>query len=180
MLTSFELKLQLSVILAFLLKGQEQLLDVVLNQEGASQDSHDFIDASVKIKRSFNNCNRTIRDDSHINLYPHSVFCIALERLDTQVSLHPFKEGLDCPSLFIKKGYILGIQVEIVCVVSEGSLTFGIVVNNSPDWKRIVLFVSFRGEPYGLISKYIVCTFKKVFSVHYFIFGPSFFSYDKK
>lgn len=29
----------------------EQLLDVVLNQEGASQDSHDFIDASVKIKR---------------------------------------------------------------------------------------------------------------------------------
>ena len=63
MLTSLELKLQLSVILVLVLKGQEQLLDIVLNQEGASQDSHDFIDASVEIKRSFNNCNRTICSD---------------------------------------------------------------------------------------------------------------------
>ena len=69
MLTSLELKLQLSVILVLVLKGQEQLLDIFLNQEGASQNSHDFIDEpspkshfSHSITQVFLRCeNRIIR-----------------------------------------------------------------------------------------------------------------------
>jgi len=73
MLTSFELQLQLPVILGLLrLFKLEQFLDVVLCQEGAAQYSHDFIDASVEFKRSFNDCNSAVRDYSHINLYPYS------------------------------------------------------------------------------------------------------------
>jgi hypothetical protein len=75
MLTRFELKFQLSVILdLFLLNRQEQIPDVVFNQEGTAQYSHDFIDASVEFECSFNNSNSAICDDSHIKLYPNSIF----------------------------------------------------------------------------------------------------------
>jgi hypothetical protein len=93
MLTSFELKLQLSIIPGLLhLNRQEQILDVVLYQEGAAQDSHDFTDASVEFKRSFNDCNGTVGDNGHINLYPHSVLCISPEGFDAQMPLHPFEK----------------------------------------------------------------------------------------
>jgi hypothetical protein len=53
MLTSFELKLQLSIIPSLLrLSRQEQIPDIVFCQEGVTQDSHDFTDAPVEFKRS--------------------------------------------------------------------------------------------------------------------------------
>ena len=120
MLTSFELKLQLPVILGLLhLNRLEQFPDVVLCQEGAAQYSHDFIDASIEFKRSFNYCNSTVRDNSHINLYPYSILCISPEGLNAQVSLHPFEEGLYDPSIFIKESNVLSLQKEIVRVIDE-------------------------------------------------------------
>jgi len=98
MLTRIELQLQLPVILGLLhLYRLEQVLDVVLCQEGTSQYSHDFIDASVEFKCPFNYCNSTVRDDSHINLYPYSTLCISPEGLNAHVPLHPFEEDLHGP-----------------------------------------------------------------------------------
>jgi hypothetical protein len=53
MLINLKLQLQLSVILGLLrLYRLEQLLDVVLCQEGIAQYSHDFTGASVEFKRT--------------------------------------------------------------------------------------------------------------------------------
>jgi hypothetical protein len=91
MLTSFKFQLQLPVILGLLRFNRlEQFLDVVLCQEGTSQYSYDFIDASIEFKCSFNDCNSAVRDNSHINLYPYSILRISPEGLDAQVSLRPF------------------------------------------------------------------------------------------
>jgi hypothetical protein len=181
MLTSIELQFQLSVILGLLRFNRlEQFLDIVLCQEGTAQYSHDFIDASVKFKRFFNDCNSAVRDDSHINLYPYSILRISPEGLDAQVPLHPFEESLYDPSIFIKEGNVLGLQKEIVRVVSEGSFEFWFIIYDSPDFGRVVFCVPLCGEPHGVISQDIIGVLQKVFSVHHFKLWSSFFPYDEK
>lgn len=148
MLTRFELKLQLSVILdLFLLNRQEQILNVIFNQEGTAQYSHDFIDASVEFERSFNNSNRAVCDDSHINLYPNSILSISPKGFDAQVPLHPFEEGFNSPSVFIKECDILGFQIKVVRVVSESAFEFWFIVNDSPDFGGIVFYVPLCSKP---------------------------------
>ena len=181
MLKNIEPKLQLPVILGLLrLFKLEQLLDIVFCKEGASQYSHNFMDASVKFKLSFENCNGAICDDSYINLYPYSIFSISPEGLDAQVSLHPFKEGFHSPSVFIQEGNILSLEKKVVGIVSEGSSEFRFIIDYSSDFRRVVFCVSACGEPHRLISEDIICALQKVFSVHHLKFRPSFFPYNKE
>ena len=181
MLKNIEPQFQLPMILGLLrLFKLEQIFDIVFCEEGAAQYSHNFIDASVKFKLSFENCNGAICDDSYINLYPYSIFSISPEGLDAQVSFHPFKEGFHSPSVFIKECNILGLEKKVVCIVSEGSSEFRFIIDYSSDFRRIVLCVPACGEPHSLISEDIICTLQKVFSVHHFKFRPSFFPYNKE
>ena len=181
MLTSFELQSQLPVILGLLRFNRlEQFLDVVLCQEGTAQYSHDFIDASVEFKRSFNDCNSTVRDDSHINLYPYSILRISPEGLDAQVSLHPFEKRLYDPSIFIKEGNVLGLQKEIVRVISEGSFEFRFIIHDSPDFGWVVFCISLCGEPHGVVSQDIIGVLQKIFSINHFKLWSSFFPYDEE
>ncbi len=181
MLKNIEHQLQLPLILGLLrLLKLEQLLDIVFCQEGASQYSHNFIDASVKFKLSFHNCNGAICYDSYINLYPYSIFSISPEGLDAQVSLHPFKEGFHSPSVFIKEGNIFGFEKKVVCIVSEGSSEFRFIIDYSSDIRGVVFCVSACGEPHSLISEDIICALQKVFSVHHLKFRSSFFPYNKE
>ncbi len=181
MLKNIELQLQLPVIVVLLwLFKLEQLLDIVFCQKGAAQYSQNFIDAPVKLQLSRENCNGAICDDSYINLYPNSIFSISPERLDTQVSLHPFKEGFHSPSVFIKERNIRGLVKKVVGIVSKGSFEFRLVIDNPSDFRRVVYSVPACGEPHGLISEDIICTLQKVFSFHYFKFRPSFFTNNKE
>jgi hypothetical protein len=181
MLKNIERQLQLPVIvILFRLFKLEQLLDNVFCQEGAAQYSHDFIDAPVNLQLSRKNCNGAICDDCYINLYPNSIFSISPERLDTQMSLHPFKEGFHSPSVFIKERNILGLVIKVVGVVSEGSFEFRLVIDNPSDFRRVVLCVPACGEPNGLISEDIIGTLQKVFSVHYLKFRSSLFTNNKE
>src|SRR5659263_39261 len=181
MLTRIELQLQLPVILGLLhLYRLEQVLDFVLCQEGTSQYSHDFIDASVEFKCPFNYCNSTVRDDSHINLYPYSTLCISPEGLNAHVPLHPFEEDLHGPSIFINECNVLGLQKKIVRVVSEGSFEFSFIIYYSPDFGRVVFCVSPCGEPHSVISEDIIRALQKVFSGHHLKLWSSFFPYDEE
>jgi hypothetical protein len=181
MLTRIELQLQLPVILGLLrLYRLEQVLDIVLYQEGTAQYSHDLIYASIECKLSFNDCNSAVRDDSHINLYPNRILSIAPERFDAQVPLHPFKEGLYSPSVFIKEGNVLGLQKEVVRIVGESPFEFRFIIYYSPDFGRIVFSVSFCCEPHSAISEDIICAFQKVFSCYHMKLRLSFFSYDEE
>ncbi len=181
MLIKVELQLQLPAILGLLrFYRSEQVHDIVLCQEGTAQYSHDLICASVECKLSFNDCNSAVRDDSHINLYPYSIFSIAPERLDAQVTLHPFEEGLHSPSVFVKEGNVSDLQKEVVRIVSEGPFEFRFIIYYSPDFGRVVFSVSLCCEPNGVISEDIICALQKVFSGHHLKLRPSFFPYDEK
>ena len=181
MLKNIELQLQLPVIVVLLrLLKLEQLLDFVFCQKGAAQYSHNFIGAPVKFKLSCENCNGAICDDRYINLYPNSIFGISPEGLNTQMSLHPFKKGFHSPSVFIKECYILGLEKEVVGIVSEGSFEFRLVIDNPSDFRGVVYCVPACGEPHSLISEDIIGALQKVFSVHHLKFRPSFFSYNKE
>ena len=107
---------------------------------------------SLKIcyRISNSNCNCAVRDDSHINLYPYSILSISPEGLDAQVPFHPFENFFHDPSIFIKKGYIPGFQIEIVRIVCKGSFEFRFIIYDSSDFGRVVFCVSLGGEPYKL------------------------------
>jgi len=178
MLTNLELQFQLTVILSLLhLHRLEQLPDAVFCQEGAAKDSHNFIDAPVEFKRSFNDSNSAVRGDSHINLYSYSILCISPEGLNAQVSLHPFKEGLYNPSIFIKECNILGLQVKVVRIVSEGTFEFRFIIYDSSDFGRIMNSVPLRGKPYSVIYEDIIYPLQKILSIHHIKLWPSFFPY---
>lgn len=181
MLIIIELQLQLSVILRLLrLYRLEQVLYIVFCQEGAAQYSHDLIYSSVEDKLSFNDCNSAVRYDSHVNLYPNRILSIAPERLDAQVSLHPFEKRLYSPSVFIKEGDVLGFQKEIVGIVGESPFEFRFIIYYSPDFGRIVFSVSLCCEPHVVISEDIIIVFQKVFSRYDLKPRFLFFSYDEE
>ena len=181
MLKNFKLQLQLPIIMVlFRFFKQEQLLDIVFCQEGASQNSHYFIDTPVEFKLSSKNSNSTICDNSYINLYPDSILSISPEGLDTQMTFHPFKEGFHSPSIFVKERYYRGFEKKIVGIICKGSFKFRLVIYNPSYFSRIVYSVSGCGEPNSLISKDIIGTLQKVFSVHHLKFRPSFFPYNKE
>jgi len=93
MLKNFKFQLQLTIIMVLSrFFKQEQLLDIVFCQEGASQNSHYFIDAPIEFKLLSKNSNSTICDNSYIDLYPDGILSISPEGLDAQMTFHPFKE----------------------------------------------------------------------------------------
>ena len=165
MLTKLEVQLQLPIVIGFLhIYRLEQISEVVLCQEGTSQYPHNFVYTPAELKGSFNDCNSAICNNCHINLNPYRIFTISTEEFDAQVTLHPFEENFHDPSIFIQKGYNFRFQIEVVCKVSERSSEYCVVINNSPDFSRIVFCVSFCGESHGLISEYIISTIQNIFS----------------
>jgi len=181
MLTGFKLQSHLPVILGMLhLCRQEQIHDEVFCQEGAAQDSHNLINVSIEEIASSNDCDCAVRDYSHINLNPYSIFSISPEGLDSKVSFHPFEERLYGPSIFIKECNVLSLQVEVVRIVSEGSFQIGFIIHNSPDLGWVVFYVSTCCEPNSVISEDVIRTFQKVFSVHHLKLWSSFFPYNEE
>ena len=181
MLRKLEVQLQLPIVIGLLhLYRLEQIFEGVLCQEGTSQYPHNIVCAPVELKCSFNDCNSAICNNCHINLNPYGIFTISPKAFDAQVTLHPFEENFHDPSIFIQKGYNFCFQIEVVCIVSESSSEYLVVINNSPDFRRIVFCVSLSVESHGLISKYIISTLQKIFSCQYFILWISFFPNNKE
>ncbi len=124
MLKELEIELQLTIIIGLVhFHRLDQIFDIILCQERASKDSHNFVSTSVQFKSFFDDCNSTIGNDSNINLNPNSIFRISPKGLYPKMTFHPFEENLNNPSVFIKKGYINGSQIEVVRIISEGSLS---------------------------------------------------------
>ena len=147
MLTKSKVQLQLPIVIGlFHLYRLEQIFEVVLCQEGTSQYPQNIVCAPVELNRSFNDCNSAICNNCHINLNTYCIFTISPEAFDAQVTLHPFEENFHDPSLFIQKGYNFSFQIEVVCIISERSSEYWVVINNSPDFRRIVFCVSLSGE----------------------------------
>ena len=88
-----------------------------------------------------NDTNETVCDDGNMNLNTHCIVTLTPESLDPEVLLNPLEEQLDLPSVFIKERDVLGSKIEIVRVVSERSIQVRSIVDNTPDFTRILLLV---------------------------------------
>ncbi len=176
MLKDIELQFQLPLMASlFRFIMQEQLIDSVFSHKRAAQNSHYLIDASFKVKISFNNCNSAICDNSYINLYPYSIFAIPPKRFDTQMSFHPLKEGFHSPSVFIQECNVPAFEKEVVGIISKGSLKFRFKVDNSSNLGWVFNSISRGVEPHGLVPEDIIFAFQKVISGHKLKRGPTFF-----
>jgi len=70
----------------------------------------------------FDDSNDAIGDDGNMNLDANSILGFTPKGFDTQMLFDPFEKKFDLPPIAIKQGYMLGWQVEVVCVVREGAM----------------------------------------------------------
>ena len=87
---------QLAVVADFLPGVLEKLPQVVIDEQGAAQDAHDLEHGSVQLEVMLDNCNKAVRDDCDVDLYPHSILGVAPKPFDAQMLLNPLKNSSTC------------------------------------------------------------------------------------
>ena len=100
----------------------QQVLDMLLDKQGAAEDSHDFVDVSFKFHFMFDYCDNAVSAYSRINLYSDGCLGITPECGDSKVLFDPFEEKLHLPSVLVKEHNLFGRQEEIICVKNKTSL----------------------------------------------------------
>ena len=181
MLIVFEVNFKLSIIgFILIFRGGEKLLNVILGEQGAAQDSHDLHDRTSKLEVVLNDSNETVCDDGNMDLNAHRVIALSPERLDSEVLLDPFEEQFHLPPIFIKEGNVLGSKIEVVRVISECAVQVRSEVDDTPDIARELLFVLLLGKGDGLVTQNIILSVKDVFAINDFIVRTLFLSDNKE
>lgn len=167
MLIELEVKIKLPVIVFFILyEGVfEKFVDVILNKQRMSKDSHDLNDWAPDLMVMFNDTNETVRDDGNVYLNTNCILGFTPKTLDLKMLFNPLKEQLDLPSIFIKERNLTCFEVEIVRIVCEGSLQFWSIIDNASEGNGIVALVSASCESDRLVTKDIVLSFKQVLTI---------------
>src|SRR5574344_5030 len=173
------MKLPIILFLISFFERFKKVSDIILDQQGTTQNSHDFNDWTVKLQFMLNDSDETIGDDANVNLDTYSILVFSPKRFNPKMLLDPFEKQLDLPAMFVKKCNIFCFKIEVICVVCEGSFKFRRIVYDSPDRSRVILFVSFPGKPDNLIKKDIITPFKKFFTIENLVVGTELFSNDK-
>ncbi len=175
-----KIQFQLSVILVLFPSVLEKFPQVVLDQQGASKYTHDFEDGSIQFEVVLDDRNKTICDDCDVNLYAHSILRLAPELLDTEMLFDPFEEELHLPAITVKKCDVLGRKVEVICVVDERAPEIIGIVNDSSEFRRIVVEITFAGETDSLVKEYAVFPIKKFLTRKHLILRLPLFPYNKE
>ncbi len=68
---------------------------MLLDKQGAAEDSHDFVDVSFKFHFMFDYCDNAVSAYSRINLYSDGCLGITPECGDSKVLFDPFEEKYD-------------------------------------------------------------------------------------
>lgn len=166
MLIVYKFNFELTIIgILLILRRGEEVHNVVFGKQGTTQDSHDLHDWTTKFEVVLNDSDETVCDDGNMNLNPHGIVTLSPERLDSEVLLDPFEEQLDLPSVFIKECDVLGGKVEVVRVISERAVKVWSIVDDTPDFARILLLVLLLREDNGLVAQNVVRSIKDVCTI---------------
>ena len=181
MLIVYKFNFELSIIGGILiLRRGEEFQNVILGEQGAAQNSHDLNDWATKLEVVLNDTDETVCDDGNMNLNAHSIVTLTPERLDLEVLLNPFEEEFDLPPVFIKESDVLGSKIEVVRVVSERAVKVWSIVDDTPDFSRILLLVLLLREDNGLVAQDVVRSVKDVFAISNLIVRTFFLTNDKE
>ena len=180
MLIKFEVKSWMAICyLGWLRFEGQQVLDMLLDKQGATEDSHDFKDISFKFHFMFDYCDDAVSAYSRIDLYSDGCLGVTPECGDLKMLFDPFEEKLHLPSVLVKEDNLFGRQEEIICVKDETSLQVGDICYNTsyPGW--VIGGITSTGKPYGIVLKN-VSILGHVQTVLDHEFRLSFLSYDKE
>src|SRR5574344_185252 len=181
MLIEFEIKQQLPFLTIInMFEGFKQVPDVILDQQGTTQNPHDLNDRTSNLKIMFNDCNETVGDDSNMYLDSYSILGFAPKGLDAKMLLDPFKEQLDLPAVTVQKCDVTRIKVEVVCIVNKRPMKILSIIDNSSERHRIVLFIAPSQKSNCLVTEDIVFSIKKVFTLFNFIVWAELLSNDEE
>ena len=177
-----EVKMQLSFVIipSLIFERLQQVSDVVLDQQRAAQDAHDFDDGTSQLEVVFNDSDEAIGDDGNMYLYAYGILRSSPEGLDAEVLLDPFKEQLHLPAILVQHGNILCGKVEVVRVVCEGPMQLRSVINDAPEREGIILLVPLSRETDRLVTKDVVRAFREVIPFLDFIIGMKLLTYDEE
>ena len=143
---------------------EEEFLNVVFRKQGAAKDPHDLHDWAIELEVVFDDSDETVGDNGHMDLYAYSILRLSPKGLDTEVLFDPFEEEFNLPPVAVQKSDILSVDVEVIGIVCKDSLHLRRIVDNSPEFRRIVVSVILPGETDCLVSDDIVIPLKEVFS----------------
>ena len=175
-----KINLQLPVIQRFFLPSLEELVQLVLDQQGASKNAHDFEDWPFQLEVVLNDCDEAVSDDCDVDLYAHRIFRLSPELFDTEMLFDPFEEEFHLPAVSVEQCDILGGKVKIVGVINKRSSKVCGVVNDSPKFGRIVVEVSLSCKPDRLVEKRVVQSIEDVLSHKHLVFGLTLLPYDEE
>ena len=143
---------------------KEEFFNPIFCKQRAAKDSHDLHNRAIEFEVMFDDSDKTVGNDGHMDLDADGILRFAPKGLDSEVLLNPFEEELDLPSVAIQECDIPGREVEVIGVVGKGSLQFRSIVDDSPEFRRIVGTVVLPDEADCLVSDDIVLSLKEVFS----------------
>ena len=171
MLIVYKFNFKLPIIgLLLILRRDEKLHDVILGEQGTTQDPHDLHDGAAKFEVVFDDSDETVCDDGNMNLDAYRIVALSPERLDLEVLLDPFEEQLDLPPIFVKEGDVLGCEIEVVRVVSERAVQVWGIVDDTPDFAWVLFLVLLLRKDNSLVAQDVVRSVKNVFASNDFIF----------
>ena len=167
MLIGSVVKIKLPVIGFFIFyNGRlEKFVDVILDKQRVSEDTHDLNDWPADLIIMFNDTNETVCDDSNMDLNTDGILALAPEGPDLEMLLDPFEEQLNLPSVFIKECDFTCLEIEVVRIVCKCSLQICGIIDNAPEWNRVVAFVPASSESDCLVAKDIILPFKQILAI---------------
>ena len=127
-----------------------------------------------------NDSDEAVGDNGDVDLNTHRIVTLSPERLNLEVLFDPFEEQLDLPPVFVKECDVLASKVEVVRVVSERTMQVRSIVDDTPDFARILLLVLLLRKDDGLVTQDIVLSVKNVFACNDFIFRMLLLTDDKE
>ena len=181
MLIEFQVKFKLAIqcVLPVFRRGK-QFPNIILRKQGTAQYPHDLYDWTSQFEVVFDDSDKAVCDDGHVNLNAYRVETFSPKSLDSEMLLNPFKEQLDLPSVFIKESNVFCCKVEVVRIISERAVQVWGIVHNTSDSPRVLRFVLLFCKDDGLVTQYIVRSVKNVFSIHDFVSRMPLFTDDKE
>lgn len=160
--------------------SRKQLLDVVFDQQGAAQNTHDLEDSPVEFEVVLDNGNEAICDDGNMDLYSDGVLRFAPKGFDFEVLFNPFGKQFHLPAITIKQGDVLSREVEIVGIIDERPSEVGSVIDNPSEVGRVVSFVPVGREADCLVEHDIAFRIDGFVTIDNLEYRMSFFPDDEE
>ena len=167
MLIKLEFEIKLPVIVFFILhEGMfEKFVDIILDKQRVSKDTHDLNDRAANLMVMFNDANETVCDDGNMDLDTDCILTLTPKGFDLEMLLDPFEEQLDLPSVFIKERDFACLEIEVIRIVCKRPLQIRRIIDNASERNRIVAFIPASCESDSLVAKDIVLSFKQVLAI---------------